>query len=686
MAITQEAAIIPPKDPTTMKNPVALASFGTAESFWNGNELIVRTGKIERKWKWTGFGLTTVSLRNQVTGYEWVTTPSVEKADWRWHFQNEENLKKIEILNVSACVSDDEGFTSRHVNTVVHVRYSYLSLEFKFSIWAYPGASGLRTQLSAILMSHAYRGSTDVSEGLHPGTECLPIGFNGRARHAFGYYNETQKRNGTEFDMIREERVENVLNTPEITDWASAMCVEGEGEGVALVKESYKTVLQKGHDTGAFICDPNRGLLSSGWGLIPSEVRIDRERKAWAHWTLLYEAGQNQREIAFKTFDRIRYPLDPERDVYIIANTWGSGNAGENGSGSRADAREDVVLREIESAADLGIDVQQIDDGWQVPCAQGLPNKWKPEKRWEPHPEMYPQGWKTVVEAGKRQGVKLGLWAAGLWIKLDELKENYDKGGFQQYKLDFLNLHSHDLIEEVMTKVRQFILYTGHKVRVNWDLTELPPRVGYFYGREYGCVYLANRKCYTPTSVVYIPHTMLKDAWQLCRYVNLTKFQITIQNPARVNPEASDAIKHSADYCVAIALMGTPVFFQLTQLYSKEAREQIRPLLTAYRKVRHEMYENMVFAIGNRPDNTSWTGFQNCKPEGKAGYVTVFREIQNAESSTRMKLRFLEPGARIKFTNLLSGECRETALDASSAAEFKIEKPADYRFLKYEVV
>ena len=57
---------------------------------------------------------------------------------------------------------------------------------------------------------------------------------------------------------------------------------------------------------------------------------------------------------------------------------------------------------------------------------------------------------------------------------------------------------------------------------------------------------------------------MLRDLWQLSRYINVRKIQGSVQNIDRVNQQLSDAPLHTHDYCVAITLMSTPLFFQQT--------------------------------------------------------------------------------------------------------------------------
>jgi hypothetical protein len=386
-----------------------------------------------------------------------------------------------------------------------------------------------------------------------------------------------------------------------------------------------------------------------------------------------------ERELAFKQFDRLRYPVDPDRDIYIMANTWGSGTRrpGERG---RDFAMEQVVLDEIDSQADLGIDVQQIDDGWQLPPDT---NHWQCAD-WLPDPERYPDGWQRVVQRARKQGVALGLWAPAQVIPLEALQENYDRGGFRYYKLDFARLDSRDEIDALMDKVRAFIQYTDHRVRVNWDVTENPPRYGYFFAREYGLLYLENRKPEIPPSTVYRPHTVLRDAWQAAKYLNLNKVQCSVQNLDRVDQERSDAHLYSHAYCVAVTLMATPLFFQLTQLYTLEARVQIRELLRVYKTHRDEMYRGYVFPIGSKPDNASWSGFQCHLPGEGVGYLTIFRELHNSCAEHKMRMHFVA-GQELELTDLERDESSVVQADAEGAIVLGIDVPAGYRFYRYSV-
>ena len=663
------------------------------------DQLILNTGKVERRWTLTDAGLQTISLTDLSNKKNWITSPS--KADWNYKGYT----SKGELTNITAKVSDDQGFASEHIELTAEFKYPDVAV--KYIVWAYPNSMGFRTQLKIkalkeldiknklkydITHKHDEYNKTNSSQVLTGETEHLSIDTTGLTKRGIGYYNHTQGRNKAKTPLILEEVVKDG-----ILGWASVVSLESDQGGLMIVKESHKCVNQAGVNTGVFDIKKN-SIASTGWGILPQDL-TNKYQGYWANWTILNKARkQSQRELAIKEFDRTRYPIDPERDIYIMANTWGSG---ESKNWSQSAAREENVLVEIDSQKDLGIDAQQVDDGWQGWMTYG--------KHWRPVPkldfkemmrhkkkdsedgekyaknakvyDMYPQGWGKIKQHAKDQNIRLGLWAHAR-IPLEDLKWNFDEAGFKSYKIDFVNASNFTNLNNIVDKIRQFALYTNHKIRVNWDVTEHPPRIGYYFGREYGNIYLENRKTKQPHNVVYIPHLVLRDAWQLSKYNNLNKFQISVQNGDRCNKEVSDAHKHRHDYMVAQTLMGSPIFFQETHYYSDEAREQIRPLLKAYRAVRDEMYKGYVFPIGDKPDNKSWSGFQNYNSNSSTGFLTVFRQIENKESQKSLKLKFLA-GEKIMLTNLMTGKEEIITVGPEGEVKFSIERSADFLFCKY---
>lgn len=389
-------------------------------------------------------------------------------------------------------------------------------------------------------------------------------------------------------------------------------------------------------------------------------------------------ADGDHRELALKRFDRTRCPVNSGGDVYMKANTWGSG---ANQPESFLRAREDEVLAEIDSVADLGLDALRIDDGWQV---GRMPGKHPELREWHPRPDWYPEGWSRVREHAEKRGVDLGFGFAAR-APLEDLTESYDQVGFKTYKLDLANLGNYAGVQSYLEKGRALVEHKGHRSKVNWDVTENAPRFGYFWARECGSIWLANRKPMSPSNVVPRPWLMLRETWELARYMNKNKFELPIQNFRRVNQKVSDAHKHSDTYSVALGLSGIPVFFQTTRLLESDQRDEIKQPLKPYLEVRSELFERYVFPIGDEPDNASWAGLQWVDPDSNTDYLLVFRERQNGESTVSLPLRFLPAGAEVVFEDLRQGTTSEQMLDEQSSASLTIEKPGDVALFRYRV-
>lgn len=620
-------------------------------------QLVVSTGRFARSWRLAPSGLSGQSIG--LIGNE--TRAERAEADWQFPgwLEGPATLVKLE-----AGVSDDEGFTSRHLRVVAEFHYAANDSALRYEIWAYPGAAGLRTQLWVRGPAEARTAGADPARAR---TETIP--FRAERLHAIGYYNDTQHRHEPGLPLLREEQVD-----PGVIDWANVLCAENGDRGVALVKESHKCVNQSGVQTGAFVAGAT-SIGVTGWGLAPGNARADRWQWAWATWLIGYDVrAPRARELAIKGFDRLRFPVRPDRDPYIKANTWGSGATSAE---SVARASEAEVLAEIDSIAELGIESLQIDDGWQ--SGRMIP-KPPASQEWDLRPDWYPSGWSNVVAKAEQRRISLGLWLAAR-APLAVLQRHYAEGHFTTWKLDFANLSRYEGVYDVWSKARQFVSGTQHRVRVNWDVTENAPRFGYFWAREFGNVWLANRKPQIPANVVARPALMLREVWELSRYLNVTKFELPIVNFAQVDPARSDARDYSDDYSVALGLPGIPVFFQTTRLLTSQQRARVKALLGHYKSVRRELFAATVLPIGNRPDGASWTGFQWLDPQSRHTYVLVFRERGNTEERATLALHGVQAG-QVSITDLQQGSSRMTTATSDGRVEFVAASPGAIVFAR----
>lgn len=672
----------------------SVATLNTASAAWDGATLRVCTGAVARIWRLTSKGLQTVSLRCGVDGREWIDPDRLEAdgCDWFiWGFH--QRSFRADLQGVAIAPITGEAQAGDRIEALVTFDYPDVNLGLRYRLWVYPGAPGVRTQLGLRLLRAAERGQVPSGrEGSVVEHLSLPVAS--CERLAAGFYTDPQHRNRTECPILKEERRDGPLaGSLEIYDWPNLLALDRGGDGLVLVKESHKCVNNAGMDTGEFVLDAH-GVRVTGLGLNntaslwynrPCDALSDAFRDGWATWTVLYTGGPQDRALAVKRFDRLRYHPRPEFDLRIRANTWGT--RCDPNDGARAACFEDNIRREIDACAEIGVDSITLDDGWQHDPRGYTFNPPGQEWRTSPHPERFPGGWPSICRYAADKGVKLALHFP-VGTAAEDLTRNYDEGGFCDYKLDFGNYVTRGELDAILDKVRQVSEHAGHRLRVSWDITENMTRVGYFLGREFGAIYLENRTTFslqTP-QCGYIPWLVLRDAWHLAHWINLNQIEITVHNPEAFRDDLSrafsDAAEHSPSYCAAIACMALPQYFQETQFYSASARSELRRLLTVYKQHRRAIYDGYVSPLGAEPDNASWTGFQSHDPYTGSGYVTVFRELRNREPKARIRLPFIT--GELVLMDLLTGTRTRQQPDVAGQMEFTLDTPGTFLFARYQ--
>ena len=643
------------------------------------HEFTVSTGRIERTWRWTGAGLVTVGLRDLTNEKPLSIRPPAHACDWDLPGAIGDK-SQAELLSVAIKTDDDKGFTGKHLEAVSKIRYPQAKLEIEHVVWAFPDAPGLRVQLRVKALpgyepkrvvadkDRPYKSYGGAFLAPGPRADFLPLDFSTpNSRRYWGYYNDPGNRHDQSKDMLDEKIIRGFpIFQPEAIEWASGEAVEYGDRGVIVVKETPKCVNQPAHLTGGFFSGP-QGLAVTGWGLAADEIVLDRFRDCWATWTIVYGGGNDGMQMALKQFDRARYPVVPQRDMFILANTWGPANPG----GAQFTS-EDFVLKEIPALADLGVDVLQIDDGWQKagggPGASGFLPK-------------YAQGWMKIKAEADRYGLRLGLWVAIRNADIADLKKNLDDLGFITWKCDYDHLANRADYEARIAKYRAVMKYSpGTQFTLCPEYDD--PRYGWYFAKEYGSIYFQNIQEGLPPHLTMVPYQVLRQHWLMAKYFPANKLQVMLQNPKRTRRDLSDAYLHSHDYCFAMGLPFVPVFFQSAQFLDDEGRKELKALIAIYKQHREEVFTSITFPIGNLPDNASWSGFQMVNPNLKQGYLLIFRELHNEQPRQEIALKFLA-GKTIVLEDLQSAESRTARVPESGEVEFEIKQAPGYRFLKY---
>ena len=364
-----------------------------------------------------------------------------------------------------------------------------------------------------------------------------------------------------------------------------------------------------------------------------------------------------------------------------MSNTWGDKN------GSTRVCRE-FVLKEIDAASELGIDIVQIDDGWQVGDTA-----WRSERDelgrifrdgyWECNRERFPDELAPIVEYAGSKGIKTGMWFApdthDCYAHLERdckvLKKAYDEWGIRFFKLDMYSVRN-DEEKQKMLSLLEYLHAFGNDVTVQMDITR-HSRLNYLAAKQYGTVFVENR--YTGSGNSF-PHRILRNLWMICRYVPASRFQFEIVNPdlntelySEDDPFAPS--RYDIDYLFASVMLCNPLFWMELQFLSEERKLQLQNIMKVWKEHRDALAECDISPIGQKPCGRSFTGFA-AAVDGKVKYLLLFREVTKNESAV-IPLEIDAADIEIIATN---AECNIKVRDGS--VEVNMSKPRSYAFIK----
>lgn len=362
---------------------------------------------------------------------------------------------------------------------------------------------------------------------------------------------------------------------------------------------------------------------------------------------LAYSGGRTGATLALHALQRAFYDAVPAQPGRLLSNTWGD-RAGA------AHLSEAFVKEEIAAAQRLGVEIVQIDDGWQkgatvnTVAAGGVWNGfWAADPEfWTPHAGRFPRGLAPLVEAAGAAGVALGLWYApdstndlANWERdAAQLLRLWREHRIAHFKLDALKLHSrlaetrfHALCDRALAESRG---------EISFDFDATAERRPTYWGRPGGgSLFLENR---FTEQAGYHPHQTLRSLWSLAHYVRPERIRVEFLNPARNEGDyADDPLRPAAyppEYLFAIAFAASPLaWFEVCRVPSAIV-ERWRPLIAVWKEHRAAFQRGAVLPIGHAPNGHAWTGFVSLDfaTDGsfRCAYALVFRELTVGETTT----------------------------------------------------
>lgn len=365
-----------------------------------------------------------------------------------------------------------------------------------------------------------------------------------------------------------------------------------------------------------------------------------------------------------------------------MSNTWGDMNGTSR-------VCEEFILKEIDAAKDIGVDIVQIDDGWQTG------NTYDPARRnelgrrnfsgefWSIDRKRFPNGMKEISDYAAKKNIKVGLWFAPdsnnnfALIERDKevLRQAYDEWGFRFFKLDMFWITSIAERNKIL-ELLQYIYSLGDDVAVQLDVTR-NERLNYLCGKQYGTVFVENR--YT-RSVNSFPHRVLRNLWMISKYLPASKFQFELVNPDLFkeyynsdDPFAPNL--YDMDYLFATVMLSNPLFWMEIQFLQKNRRDELQRIINVWKNVREELSKADVIPIGDKPSGRNFTGFA-VAVNGKPRYLLLFREVTDNAATV-----FITPW-EISSTEILASNAKVTLSKAERGIRADFSKPRAYAFIK----
>ena len=365
---------------------------------------------------------------------------------------------------------------------------------------------------------------------------------------------------------------------------------------------------------------------------------------------LRYSGGRPGRVRAATDFHRRFRPYAAGRDGLFLSNTWGDGNRD-------ACINEQFLMREVEAGAELGVDVIQIDDGWQkgrsansAALAKGEKGRWGSwwdvEGFWDVDPVRFPNGLKPVIEKARSKGMKFGLWFgpdssndAANWGKdADLLLKLHRTLGVDYFKLDSMKTPTPLALSRQAMLMDRLMDESGGRITVDLDVTA-GVRPGYFGFPRIGPVFVENRYIRKKETRLWWPHFTLRNLWSLAHVVDPARLRMEVLNPERMPelyPEGDRLApaRWPRDAIFAISMLSSPLGWFEIQNLSSETVSAWRPLIARWKQERDAVHAGYVYPVGARPDGVSWTGFVTASRDGTEGTVLLFRELDDRDEYT----------------------------------------------------
>ena len=409
---------------------------------------------------------------------------------------------------------------------------------------------------------------------------------------------------------------------------------------------------------------------------------------------LIYRGGDAGRQRAVIAFQRAIRPYRPDRDGVLLSNTWGGGNRDTR-------INQEFLLKEIVAGAKIGVDVIQIDDGWE----RGLTKTSSREARagkekvwngywatdpdfWKEDRERFPDGLDFLVKKAAEKGMRFGLWfgpdssnEAANWEKdVNCLLDFHRRLGIDYFKLDSLKLFTPLALKRNRMMFDRLQSESGGAMVFDLDCTaEIRP--GFLGLLDVGPMFVENRYTLKP---VYWPHHTLKNLWDLSHLIDPVRLRMEFNNPDTNHEKYEGSPLSHGKYCpdalFATVMAASPLAWMELSDVSEKSVAALAPLVKTWKSERARWHGGVIHPVGSRPDGVSWTGFVSEAADGVGGYALLFREL-NASPNFVLDLTPILDTTRLATPKTIGG--RGTATIADGRLTITVPEKLDFVWVKF---
>ncbi len=659
--------------------------FKNCQARWSDTNLVIGNAHLERQWQIRDGLLTATSFRDLDTSVEWLAKPAGHPAP----VPPGKTVNEHRAVSISAKGGRFSPVEAESLVLEMTATGRQQSFHYRFQL--FPQARGVAMQFEST------GGPADTNREAQKEAAEAPTGANEQA------IQPADQADGG-------DALENLLLAPQHLRFTQVTFADQTDIHNELVSER-EWLLMKNQQTlfvpgNVFFCEnvltgqgliflkqaplPEARPIKSGWDMaVNANARqFHLTGQGYPFVVLAYSGGRNGRIETMQDYQRQVRVVDSERDGMFLSNTWGDRSR---------DARINEAFMEQEIAAGhrLGVDVVQIDDGWQkgrsVNSASSQGGKlrfWEADPHfWDIDQQRFPQGLDKLVNLARTKGMKFGLWYAPDSIReftnwerdADRILELWRQQGIEYFKFDMIMVSSptaENNLHHLFNRIRE---ESKGKIVIDLDVTA-GIRPGYFGALETGPIFVENR--YTDFHR-YWPHQTLRNLWQLSQYVDPLRLRMEFLNNTRnANLYPDDPLAPAAyapDCLFATVMVANPLGWFETSSLPEDYIKSAAHLVELWKQEREKLHSENIIPIGSVPDGVSWTGFASVGQDRRSGHLLLFREL-NESPQWVAGLSMFDLG--LNHATVLAGD--GTAELVHGTLNVSIPKPLQYLWVRLE--